>query len=102
MMLLVKKNLSLIADLINFILIMMIFILPIVLIWRYKNFGVFLGTLSSEINIILADILFAKLHGQQLDQENYELWITIWIPVLFYCIFIRLIMCLFKICNASY
>ncbi len=101
MMLLVEKNMSVIADIIDFISIMMIFILPIVLVWRYTTCGVFMATLINEINIILTDVLISKLRGQQLDNENVEFWITIWIPVFFYCIFIWLIKFFFKICNTS-
>ena len=99
MMLLVEKNISLIADIIDFISVMMVLILPIVLVWRYTICGVFIATLIIEINIILTDALISKLRGQQLDNENVEFWITIWIPVLFYCIFILLIKFLLKICK---
>jgi len=100
-MLFFERNLSLIADLIEFFAIIMVFFVPIFLVERYALWGVFMATLIVEINIILTDVLIYKLRGQQLDQENYEFWITIWIPVFFYCIFILLIKCFFKICNTS-
>lgn len=99
MMLLVEKNISLIADIIDFISVMMVLILPIVLVWRYTIWGVFMATLIIEINIILTDVLISKLRWQELDNENVEFWITIWIPVFFYCIFILFIKFLLTICK---
>ncbi|MDF0555432.1 hypothetical protein [Kamptonema sp. UHCC 0994] len=89
----------LIASIIDVLSVMMVLILPIVLVWRYTICGVFMATLIIEINIILTDALISKLRGQQLDNENVEFWITIWIPVFFYCIFILLIKFLLKICK---
>ena len=100
-MLFVEKNMSLIIDIVEFISTMMVLILPVVLVWRYTICGVFIATLISEINIILSDILTSKLRGQQLDNENVEFWITIWIPVFFYCLFILLVTCFFKISNSG-
>ena len=94
-------NISLIVDLIEFISVMMVFILPILLVWRYTFCGVFIATLVVEINIILTDFLTYNLLQKQLDIENVEFWITIWIPVFFYCLFILLITLFFKICNAN-
>ncbi|MBW4497537.1 MAG: hypothetical protein KME26_31620 [Oscillatoria princeps RMCB-10] len=71
----------------------LIFIIPVVAVWRWSLLGVFVGTLSNEVIIIMVSVLSNKLKSQELNYENYEAWL-VWAFYMFaYSFLIWIIKC---------
>jgi hypothetical protein len=62
----------------------LVFLLPIVLIWRFSYSGVLYALFITETQIILTDVLTMSLRSQQINDENREFWVTISVPILIY------------------
>jgi hypothetical protein len=71
---------------------------PIIAVWRWSFLGVFIGTLTNEMMIIIISAIVTNyLKSQELNYENYEAW-KIWAIIwLMYSFFVWLIKCFIRI-----
>jgi zinc transporter ZupT len=85
-MFLVLQPTSKAANIVEHITWLLILLMPIILIWRYKFKGFLLALVGSEIVIILSDILATFLRSQKLNDEDREYWLIMGMIILFYCL----------------
>jgi hypothetical protein len=74
-----------VLELITHILLL---VTPVLSIQRKNILGIVIETLIYLVIFITSDLLRFGLRGQQINNEDWELWNIIWIPMLLYGSFI--------------